>query len=164
MKRLLSSDQIAKEIILPSGKVTAEDYDFWSPTLGHSTREQRKQRAAELNAILEIDASPTMYFLVARNLRKGLDKAEAEARGIKTEERDPETGKVIAVYLWEFALRHVRAVEAAAAMSEEDYIKTERQPGTGKRWPRWYRDSNKKRAYNNLVAESKTDYYGKKES
>jgi hypothetical protein len=142
---------VINDYIIPSGFVTAEDYGFWSPTWGESTLAERKVRAAELNILIDIVASPTQYFLAADKLKAEVDIKEAEERGIKTDG-----------YLWERALAHARAVEVAASMSEKDYINTERQPGTNLLWPRWYKDSNKKRAYANLVKESKTDYYGKR--
>jgi hypothetical protein len=143
---------IINDYIIPSGYVTAEDYGFWSPTWGESTLAERRARAEELNILIDIVASPTQYFLAADKLKAEVDIKEAEERGIKTEG-----------YLWERALAHARAVEAAASMSERDYINTERQPGINQLWPRWYTTSNKKRAYANLVKESKTDYYGKME-
>jgi hypothetical protein len=158
--KILSADEVSREKILPSGLVTAEDYEFW---VGHtSTVQERREKAAEIAKELDYYVSWGQCRTVAMWLRAAEDKAEAEARGIKTEERDS-SGKVIAIYQYKRALLHARAVEAAAYMTEEDYLKTDRQPGTNTPWPRWYNGSDIRRVYAKLVAESKTDYYGKRE-
>jgi hypothetical protein len=160
-RKVPTADETSRDVIMPSGLVTANDYDFWVGIT--STVQERRAKAVEISRQLGVEVSWGQCRTVAMWLRAADDKAEAEARGIKTEELDPETGKVIAIYMYKRALLHARAVELAASMTEEDYLKTDRQPGTNTPWPRWYNGSDIRRVYAKLVAESKTDYYGKRE-